>query len=222
MKRYDSKGLEWLRFLKALVSIRDSFQLGKVQYFPSAFYEWLDRIVLESESPAKAIHKNNNKTKQTHTKNFLGPVWSHWGPEAGKTCWQLKLQLSLKVFKGFFGGLKSMKCCVEGQLVELLWHILGRKPELALFQTLSFLSLKCQDLIHGKLGELAALSEDFIELQCVRVTWMQTARPKIYGDFWAGENSQPLRMSVDFMWFGSKHVYRCNQQAKKENKTEKH
>lgn len=28
-------------------------------------------------------------------------------------------------------------------------------------------------------------------------------------------------MSMDFMWFESKHVHRCNQQAKKENKAEK-
>lgn len=76
--------------------------------------------MLESESPAKAIHKNNNKTKETHRENFLGPVRSHWVPEAGKTHWQLEPQLSLKVFNGLFGGLKSMKCCVEGQLVELL------------------------------------------------------------------------------------------------------
>lgn len=69
MKHYDSKGLEWLKFLKALVSIRNNFQLGKVQYFPSAFYEWLDRVVLESESPVEAIHKNN-KTKQTCTKKL--------------------------------------------------------------------------------------------------------------------------------------------------------
>lgn len=67
-----------------------------------------------------------------------------------------------------FGGLKSMKCCVEGQLEEVLWHRLGREPGLAGFQTLSFPSLKCQDLIHGKLGELAALSEDFIEPHSVQ------------------------------------------------------
>lgn len=61
-----------------------------------------------------------------------------------------------------------MKCCVEGQLEEVLWHGLGREPGLAGFQTLSFPSLKCQDLIHGKLGELAALSEDFIEPHSVQ------------------------------------------------------
>lgn len=33
---------------------------------------------------------------------------------------------------------------------------------------MSFLSLKCQDLIHGKSGELATLSEDFIEPRSVQ------------------------------------------------------
>lgn len=127
--------------------------------FPFPFYEWQQYCASVCIFLPEPFIKNKNKI--TTTENFPGAVWSQWVPEAGKTSWQPSPRAALRAFKGLFVWWSAV--WKGGQLVEVVWRGLGRAPGLGAFQTLSFPSLKCQDLIHGKLGELAALAEDFIE-----------------------------------------------------------
>lgn len=107
----------------------------------------------------KTKQNNNNKKLSRHSLEPLGARgWENILAAITPTSIEsIQGSVCLVVWKVWSAVWKG------GQLVEVLWHGLGREPGLAQFQTLSFPSLKCQDLIHGKLGELAALSEDFIE-----------------------------------------------------------
>lgn len=154
----------------------------KVQCFLLLFFhEWLQYCAsVQSVSSSAVIHKNKNKSKQTPTKTF-------WAQSGASGCQRLRKHTGSSEPKQHLSIQGSAWWSVKYEVLcgraagRIMWHILGSKPELALFQTLSFLSLKCQDLIHGKFGELAAVSEDFIELQCAGVTWMPGTLPRKRG-----------------------------------------